>query len=151
MPPDPPRKRDATSRISTSRSMLTALGLFAAVGASAALALTWILDRTFGYPCGNRIAAEHVSPDARHRVVVFARDCGATTGFSAQVSVLGTDEVMENEAGNAFVVKASGDTPEAINAAVSVTWNGANEVVIHSAGVPRRAETAVGDVKVLYR
>ncbi len=30
--------------------------------------------------CGNTILAEALSPDQRHKAVVFQRDCGASTG-----------------------------------------------------------------------
>lgn len=39
-------------------------------------------------PCGNDILARVASPSATRDVVVFQRDCGGTTGFSTQVSIL---------------------------------------------------------------
>ena len=36
--------------------------------------------------------------------MVFNRDCGATTGFSTQVSVVPADEVLPNGGGNALVL-----------------------------------------------
>ncbi len=36
--------------------------------------------------------------------MVFERSCGATTGYSIQASILDSDEDLENEAGNLFVV-----------------------------------------------
>jgi hypothetical protein len=41
------------------------------------------------------------SPDGRRDAVMFQRDCGATTGFSTQVSVLDTDEQLSGS-GNVF-------------------------------------------------
>ncbi len=37
--------------------------------------------------CGNEILKEVRSPTGKMKGVVFQRDCGATTGFSTQVSV----------------------------------------------------------------
>jgi hypothetical protein len=38
------------------------------------------------------------------RAVVFQRDCGATTGFTTQMSILRADESLPNEGGNAVVL-----------------------------------------------
>lgn len=38
--------------------------------------------------CANRVAVEAKSPDNRYKAVIFERDCGATTDFSTQVSIL---------------------------------------------------------------
>lgn len=52
--------------------------------------------------CGNEILAEIPSPSGAHRAVIFQRDCGATTGFTTQVSVLFEKERLSNAAGNVF-------------------------------------------------
>ena len=38
--------------------------------------------------CANTLVRRADSPDGRHSAIIFQRDCGATTGFSTQVSVL---------------------------------------------------------------
>lgn len=52
--------------------------------------------------CANSIVAQSHSPDGNHRAVLFQRDCGATTGFSTQISILARDEPLSGS-GNAFV------------------------------------------------
>ena len=52
--------------------------------------------------CGNKIVREKLSPDLNLKAVVFERDCGATTGFSTQVSILEASEDLTG-GGNAFV------------------------------------------------
>ena len=52
--------------------------------------------------CGNDIYSETLSPNGELKAVIFQRDCGATTGFSTQVSILDTDETLENDGGNIF-------------------------------------------------
>ena len=59
--------------------------------------------RSFSDICGNEIAVELISPDKNYKAVIFQRDCGATTGFSTQVSVLGVNEELENKSGNIFI------------------------------------------------
>ena len=53
--------------------------------------------------CGNQVLSEVSSPDRNLKVVVFQRDCGATTGFSTQASLLESDQMLGNGAGNIFV------------------------------------------------
>ena len=52
--------------------------------------------------CGNTVVATEISPDRAMKAVLFERNCGATTGFSSQVSVLRADEELPNEGGNVF-------------------------------------------------
>jgi hypothetical protein len=56
--------------------------------------------------CGNEVLNQHASPNGKLKLVVFERSCGATTGFSTQVSLLEASEELENEGGNVF----AGDT-----------------------------------------
>ena len=64
-------------------------------------------------PCGNDVLTETKSPDGRLRVVVFQRDCGATTGFSTQVSVIASGEAFQStQSGNVFVADTNhGEAP----------------------------------------
>ena len=52
--------------------------------------------------CANTILAEHPSPSGKRKAVVFDRDCGATTDFSTQVSILPSSSSLGNEGGNLF-------------------------------------------------
>lgn len=51
--------------------------------------------------CQNTVVNRATAPDGQHTVVMFQRDCGATTGFSTQVSVVGDSE-QADDSGNAF-------------------------------------------------
>lgn len=53
--------------------------------------------------CGNELLREVLSPDRKLKAVTFQRDCGATTGFTIQISVLSAGEKLPNEGGNVFV------------------------------------------------
>lgn len=57
-----------------------------------------------GNMCGNEIYSEELSPDREHKVVIFQRDCGATTGFSTQISIINSDDELENESGNVYII-----------------------------------------------
>lgn len=52
--------------------------------------------------CRNNVVERVEAPDGAHRAVLFQRDCGATTGFSTQLSVLRAGE-EPTESGNAFI------------------------------------------------
>tara|TARA_R110001606_G_scaffold334962_1_gene482948 strand:- start:12 stop:407 length:396 start_codon:yes stop_codon:yes gene_type:complete len=47
--------------------------------------------------CGNTIIETKFSPNQNNKIVLFHRSCGATTGFSTQVSILEKDNDLENE------------------------------------------------------
>jgi hypothetical protein len=53
--------------------------------------------------CGNEIYKEYLSPNGSLKAVVFQRDCGATTGFSTQISIIKRNAMVANKAGNVFI------------------------------------------------
>ncbi|MBT2788626.1 MULTISPECIES: hypothetical protein [unclassified Halomonas] len=54
--------------------------------------------------CGNEVYSELLSPNREHKVIVFQRYCGATTGFSTQISILDSDEELKNNSGNIYII-----------------------------------------------
>jgi hypothetical protein len=80
------------------------------------------LSGCIGDLCGNDPLTQEESPDKKHLAIVFLRDCGATTGFSTQVSILDAPAKLPNEGGNVLVVE--GKYPG------SVRWEGNNKLVI---------------------
>lgn len=53
--------------------------------------------------CGNSLAQELPSPDGRFKAVVFERSCGASTGFSSNISILAANGILPDSSGNLFV------------------------------------------------
>lgn len=76
--------------------------------------------------CNNEIYAEVPSPDSRYKAVIFQRDCGATTGFSTQISILPADNTLENDSGNIFVMKGHPQSH-----APAVSWMSDTELFIN--------------------
>lgn len=70
-------------------------------------------------PCSNNVAARLASPDGRYEAVLFQRDCGATTGFSTQISVL---EAGEKLSGGGNVFRADDDHGAAKIGAWGGSW-----------------------------
>ena len=62
----------------------------------------YVLDTLFGDICGNDILQKVPSPSRENVAYVFERSCGATTGFSPQLSILDKDDDFQNESGNTF-------------------------------------------------
>ena len=81
------------------------------------LGLTVVLSSGCGL-CANDEVVRIPSPDTKFEAVVFQRDCGATTGFSTQVSVVTRGASLPNEAGNVFIA----DTDH--GKATSASWGG---------------------------
>lgn len=83
--------------------------------------------------CGNKIIRTEFSPDKKYKIVIFLRDCGATTNFSTQVSILKVAEKLKNESGNIFSAdsergKAKIDENNIV--AIKSKWISNNKVII---------------------
>ena len=95
----------------------------------------YTIQIAFDGMCGNKFLSETSSPDRIYRVVVFQRDCGATTGFSTQVSVLKAGERLPNQSGNLFIADTDrGKAPSGMGGGpeVRLSWTGLRSVrLIH--------------------
>jgi hypothetical protein len=54
-------------------------------------------------PCANEPLQTSFSPDGKLKVILFRRDCGATTTYSTHVSILPASAELPNEAGNVSI------------------------------------------------
>jgi Family of unknown function (DUF5412) len=91
------------------KSVLIPLGVLALI-----LALIIVLCGHFGWViwnegangmCGNEVFQEVYSQDKQYKVIVFERDCGATTAFSTQISILEATQELSNNPGNIFILE----------------------------------------------
>ena len=57
----------------------------------------------FSDMCANTIVNASTSPNGKWKAVLFERNCGATTGFSSQISLIKADKELNNEAGNIYI------------------------------------------------
>lgn len=108
-----------------------------------------------GAMCSNEVISESKSPDGSLEAVVFQRDCGATTGFSTQVSIFRWWLPRGNASGNVFVADTNrGAAPSGASGGpeVKVKWQSDNELVIshHQRARTYLAEPQWGSVKVEY-
>jgi hypothetical protein len=74
--------------------------------------------------CGNDVVREIRAPNGRMKAVVFERNCGSTTGFSTQISLLSSTKSLPNDIGNLFVATTEGRFPGAAwgGPDVDVSW-----------------------------
>ncbi len=111
----------------------------------------WLFYRFMDDVCGHTIYAELASPDIRYKAIVFERNCGATTDFSTQISILPMTETLPNESGNIFVLTGHPDVHR-----VKLKWLSNTEVFIRRKGVgfavkPEKSVEYIDGIKVSFR
>src|SRR4051794_31466461 len=83
--------------------------------------------------CGNEEVTRVLSPGGTVEAVVFGRDCGATTDFTTQISIVPKGGSVQSGAGNAFVGDSNhGEAPRAKwgGPPVDVKWIADRHLVI---------------------
>ena len=101
--------------------------------------------------CGNKVIREAASPDSDLKAVVFERDCGATTAFSTQISILDAGDELSGSA-NTFVID-QGQLLDGWNGPwASVKWVGPRSLEIRYDATARAFEqdSSVNGVAVSY-
>ena len=104
--------------------------------------------------CRNTLVSRADSPSGKYSAVMFQRDCGATTGFSTQVSVFQSDQ-QPSGAGNAFRADDDHGAAEAGRWGgpwAELRWLAPDHLLIRYAAKSRifKQVDSVGDVKISY-
>jgi hypothetical protein len=95
---------------------------------------------------------EALSPDKQYRAVVFRRDCGATTDFSTQVSLLSSSQSLQGS-GNVFIVDLKKSVAVSKPSDVQVQWTKNRTLTVRYASQQVRVfqqETRWNDVAIAY-
>src|SRR5688572_31763376 len=95
--------------------------------------------------CSNDEVGRFASPDSKLEAVVFQRDCGATTGFSTQVSIVLKGSPLPDQGGNVFVADADhGRAPSASwgGPPVNVAWSSRRTLKL---GLDRKSQLPLAD------
>jgi len=135
----------------TTRDLISAaLTLPLAIGV-----VVWLLQWALGSLCGSILIAEFPAPKKPLKASLYVRDCGATTDFSTQVSILDTSERTPPVPGNALVLDTDhGKAPAGSRGGpeVRVTW--ASDTVLLLAYHPRarvlHSATQVRGISIKY-
>ncbi|AWA30989.1 hypothetical protein HYN48_13895 [Flavobacterium magnum] len=107
-------------------------------------------------PCGNKVASTFFSPNKQFKILVFERNCGATTDFSTQVSLLRHNlELEHDDEGNIFSADRNyGDAEidENGNVYLKATWLNNNKVLITYDSKIRifKKENKLDGITILY-
>ena len=94
--------------------------------------------------CGNEVLQSIPSPSGKLKIEVFSRDCGATTGFSTQASIISADDRLPNEGGNILVL--DGTVP------IKVQWHSDSILTMTGLGTARvfKQESSLAGVSISY-
>lgn len=91
--------------------------------------------------CANDIISEHNQPDGKYKLVVFRRDCGATTDYSYHLSVIKANTDLKNQSGNIFVS----------NDDFIAYWDNDKSIFIHARTEDRfKRKTSYKGLQILY-
>lgn len=97
-----PQRSLALTSMSLRKKIAIGLSLILLLGLGALAVFAYAFASFANGMCGNSVLAEYPSPTGRLNAIVFERSCGATTGFSTQVSLVRFGQVLENEGGTLF-------------------------------------------------
>lgn len=105
--------------------------------------------------CQNTVASSHLSPNGSLAVVLFHRDCGATTGFSTQISILRPDD-KPTGSGNAFIAdddRGAGRVGSREGSWAEARWLTPDHLLIRYAAKSRlfKRSDSVSGVKITYQ
>ena len=97
-----------------------------------------------GGVCENVPSQTISSPSGMFRAVVFSRNCGATTAFNTQVSVLRANDALPDEPGNTFI--------SGVSVPIAMRWSGDSALQISGVGdtSPIKQHPRVLGVAVTY-
>lgn len=109
-----------------------AIGFFVVLGALLG-GCYWFLFGAFSPDgmCANELVQRVPSPDKKLEAVVFQRNCGATTDFTTQVSVLPAGQPVPGGAGNVWIAdsdKGRARTGPGGGPDVDVVWQDNNHL-----------------------
>lgn len=101
--------------------------------------------------CTNKIINTKYSPNRKYKIVIFQRNCGATTDFSTQISILQFNEELKNEGGNLFTADGATNKENIIN--VKPKWLSNENVIIEYDKNARvfKNEKSINEIKIDYK
>jgi hypothetical protein len=104
-------------------------------------------------PCENTLVSTVPSPDGRWQAVLFERSCGATTGFSTQVSIIPAGKALPPDAGNTFYADGGDVSAPWGGPPAELTWLGPDrlQIAFHPSARVNLRNEVVNGVSVSYR
>ena len=102
--------------------------------------------------CGLDVAHVVISPNNQYKAIIYQYDCGATTPFTTNVSILEVDQDLKYEPGNLFSAYHGSVSGEWHGPYVEVKWLNINSISItyvKDAKITEKIE-AIGPVSAKY-
>lgn len=102
----------------------------------------------FDSMCANEVFETNKSPDSKYNIILFQRDCGATTGFSTQISIIPMNKKLTNNGGNIF--STDGHPNENM---IDINWLSPTKVVISNIPPQKRIykkEKVFDNIEIVY-
>ncbi|MFA6163448.1 MAG: hypothetical protein WC685_08470 [Methylobacter sp.] len=94
--------------------------------------------------CANTVITSSTSPNEKLKLVLFERSCGATTGYSSQISLLESGDDLSNEPGNIYIAAGYPDN-------YTLTWDSNFSVKVGgSNGNSNKKVTQLNGVQFTY-
>jgi hypothetical protein len=87
--------------------------------------LAFSLVLTASELCANEVSRSVISPSGKLKVVVFGRNCGATTGVNTQVSIIPVSQLLPEQGGNSLILDGAIE--------LKVEWK--SDSVLHIRGI----------------
>lgn len=102
--------------------------------------------------CSNRITQRTASPDGSSELVVYERDCGATTAFATHVDIVEPGEAPTGSS-DIFVATRGNWHADWNGAEASARWTGPRSLlIIHdTASELRKSDNRLGNIAITYR
>jgi len=97
--------------------------------------------------CRSELFQEVYSPNGKYKVIVYERNCGATTGFRTYISISKSNATLENQTGNVFQANGHPDW-----FSIKVTWEDDRHVIIEHNGklLPDVTKSRVNNIEIRY-
>lgn len=113
------------------------------------------MNLVWGDMCGNEVIEEIKSPDKTLKAIIFIRDCGATTGYSTQLSILELEDRLGNETGNTLILSdkfGEGLSFDNGGAKVKAVWTSENSLTIYFDNKIEftKKEEEIKDIEISY-
>ena len=100
--------------------------------------------------CDNEVVARTAAPSGQREAVMFQRSCGATTGFTTQISIVDPGE-MPRDKGNVFIADRGTRGPWG-GPWAELRWQGPAELLVRHVADARlfKAERELDGVTVAF-
>jgi hypothetical protein len=130
--------------------MAAGVAFITAVGMAVVLGARTIASMQLAGSCGNDICREFPSPGGSQRLVMYQRDCGATTYWSVQAKILPEGAALPDESGMVLMRHGACLGRDAELPSVRVSWSGEDSLTLTFPGAAT-AETSMSGVRIVTK